>query len=630
MGVAAALVAVVVAAGTGATLWLPVRLRLEERLAVGAVLGIAGVSVCSFAYFEVAGMGADTLAFGITIPGAVGASGVLAHRVRLAADARSAWSRLRLPARHAASLRPLLVFSVACGAVATRILALAYQRTDRGISAGHLATWADWAAHLAYSGSFAYGDNRSLEQPLAAGAPFKYHFFANYVGALLTPTGLELTRALVLSSWLLAVTLPVLMWCAVVRLVRSRAVAGVSVLLFTLTGGVGAWYFAMDVREQGWRIVTELPRSYARITEQHLWLDNTIAAALYAQRSTLLGLVFGFAALLLVLASRPAWSRAGFATAGTLVGLTGIGFVHMTVSALALGALAAIRDRRRAWWWFLAPAAVIGLPLVAAIQPDRSSLRWHVGWMAPAADQTWIVFWLRNAGLLLPLFLAIAVLGGVPRRVRVLTAPLWLWFVVPNVVAFHPWDWNNMKFFLFWQCAGSIAVAALLVGAVRRAAAGGFARISLAGAAVATFASLTVTGALDTLRATQRSSAIPWVDAEDVAAATWLREHAVPGERLVYGATNVSAVAAMSGVPAVSGYPGWTADLALDDWDERWAASRAILRGEPDAEQLVARYDVDYVVIGPRERDDVGASDAYWSQHATLVFELGAFRIYRI
>ena len=123
---------------------------------------------------------------------------------------------------------------------------------------------------------------------------------------------------------------------------------------------------------------------------------------------------------------------------------------------------ALLADRRRTWLWFIVPAAVIGLPLAWAISPETNSIRWLLGWMAPQSDQAWPWFWFRNVGLFLPLFAGLALLGGGPRRLRRLTTPLWLWFIVPNLIAFHPSEWNNTKYFLFWQIAGCLLIASWL------------------------------------------------------------------------------------------------------------------------------------------------------------------------
>lgn len=632
MMASSAVLIVIVVVGFGLTTWFAPRLRLEERIAVGAVVGVVTVAVATLLMFEMVGMGWVALGTGLAVPLVPAAAGIHRHHARLGGEARWTWRRLRRRARRAGSLRPLAVVSAASLAVTTRILSLAYQTTATGVSAGSLATWADWSAHLAYAGSFAYGDNRGLDLPIATGTGFRYHFLADFFGALFTVSRATLPQSMTLSVWVLAAALPVLLWCAVERLTASRLTAAFSLLLFVLSGGVGAFYFARDLSQKGRGILTSLPQTYARIPDQHLWVDNTISASLYAQRSTLLGWSVGLAVLVLLLASRPAWRRGGFAASGVLIGVLGLGHAHMLLTGLALGALALVADRKRTWWWFLIPAGVIGLPLAWAISPTKSSIRWLVGWMAGDSGQPWAWFWFRNVGLLLPLFAGLALLGGGLPRLRRLSLPLWLWFIVPNVIAFHPAEWNNTKYFLFWQFAGCVAVASWLSRAFRRSTGAAWGRtvttIVRVGALACVMAMISA-GGLDTVRAMQRSTAIPWVDAADLHAAAWLRTHSETDAVLVYGATNYSAVMSLSGRRVVTGYTGWTYDLGLADWAQRWSDSRLILQGADGVDAAVAKYGVDFVVIGPPERREFQASDDYWARHGEQVFAEGDYRIYR-
>ena len=402
----------------------------------------------------------------------------------------------------------------------------------------------------AYAGSFAYGDNRGLDLPTATGTGFRYHFLADFFGSIFTVTGSTLQQSMALSEWMLAAAFTPLMWCVVMRLTRSRLTAALAVLLLTLSGGVGLWYFAVDVRKGGWDVVTSLPQTYARMPDLHLWVDNTISASLYAQRSTLMGLCAGFAGVIVLLASRPRWSRRGFVAAGVILGVLGIAHAHTMLTGLALGTFALIADRRRTWWWFLIPTAVIGLPLAWAISPETNSMRWLLGWMAPQSNEAWPWFWLRNVGLLLPVFAGLALLGGGSRRLRRLSTPLWLWFIVPNIVAFHPSEWNNTKYFLFWQISGCVLVASWLsrpfsIAMTRRPALQrGVGRVL----AVTAFLTMISAGGLDTVRAMQRSTAIPWVDRDDLEAALWLRANSKPDAVLVYGVTGKASCCAKSAV----------------------------------------------------------------------------------
>ena len=68
-------------------------------------------------------------------------------------------------------------------------------------------------------------------------------------------------------------------------------------------------------------------------------------------------------------------------------------------------------------------------------------------------------------------------------------------------------------------------------------------------------------------------------------------------------------------------------DLGLD-WAGRRQASIDILSGAATADGLIEEYDVDYVVIGPREIA-LGASTDHWDRSGTLVYDFGHYRIYR-
>ena len=623
------LVAAIAGFGFGLTYWVPVRLRVEERVAIGVVLGVVSFCIITFAMFMVVGMNWLTVCVGVALTGLVAASGLYRAGGTPRTDLASGVARVRLPMRKASSLRPLVALTIAAGAVATRTLSLAYQATPSGINAGNLAIYGDWSAHLAYAGSFAYGENQALQTPLAAGSPLRYHFLADYFAAPLTVTGATLPQALALSAWLLAIAMTPLLLCAVQRLTGSRLTSALALLLFTLSGGIGVWYFVRDVGEQGWSAITTIPRTYARMPDEGIWLDNTISVSLYAQRSTLMGLSMGLSALIILLAARVRWVRSGFIVAGLLIGVTGIAHVHMLFSGLALGGLAWAFDRRREWGWFVVSAAAVGLPMAWAITPPTSQMRWLIGWIAAEEQQSWPLFWLRNAGIFLPLFLALAVSGVANKRLLRITTPLWFWFIAANLISFHPWSGNNAKFFLFWQLGGCVVIADVVRRVwLRRGPASS--RVVYRSLAVLAVSALVVTGGIDTVRGMQRTTSFPWVTADEVEVADWLRTHQRPGDVLVYGATNTSAVAALGGVPAVSGYPGWTSDLGLTDWYDRVLHSGAVLSGADQAEELIGAYGVVWVLIGPWERAEYAASDDFWAARGERVIQHGDYSLYRV
>src|SRR4029079_5737339 len=143
------------------------------------------------------------------------------------------------------------------------------------------------------------------------------------------------------------------------------------------------------------------------------------------------------------------------------------------------------------------------------------------------------------------------------------------------------------------------------------------ARTTLQALAVVAGLAMISAGGLHTVRAMERSTAIPWVHRDEVDAALWLRANSSPDDVLVYGTDNTSAIAALSGRRAVSGYPGWTYDLGLPDWALRWSETGQILSGGPESTADVDKYGVDYVVMGPIERREFKGSDSYWMANGT-------------
>src|SRR5437879_11220910 len=86
-------------------------------------------------------------------------------------------------------------------------------------------------------------------------------------------------------------------------------------------------------------------------------------------------------------------------------------------------------------------------------------------------------------------------------------SPMWLWFLVPNVIVLQPWVWDNTKFFVFWALLGSVVAAGVLAGMLTRGPA-------TAIVAVTVMVLLGLSGALDLARASDFSkSNVQFTDA---------------------------------------------------------------------------------------------------------------------
>ena len=56
-----------------------------------------------------------------------------------------------------------------------------------------------------------------------------------------------------------------------------------------------------------------------------------------------------------------------------------------------------------------------------------------------------------------------------------------------------------------------------------------------------------------------------------------------------------------------------------------------MLQGRPEAESLIRRYNVKYVVIGPQELvPPFSASEVYWQSNGVLVYSNAEYHVYKV
>ena len=269
-----------------------VNLRLEERVCFGVVIGSVMISIVGFAVASLVGatglMVLITVAFCVAIVSPL----VFLNRKTIKLELDSFLQRATYSWKNKDSPKPLLGILLISAIMAIRILQNAFGKTlDGGISAGHLSVYGDWSAHLSYVASFAYADNFSLNLPTAAGESFAYHFGVDWFSAMFIPLGLSLLGSLEVSTAVLAIAFPAVMFIVCERFCSNRAAAGVSVGVFLTAGGTGALYrfFIEDLPERGLSVLIDLPRSYSFDGFDRNWVDNPVTGFLYPQRPSLIG-----------------------------------------------------------------------------------------------------------------------------------------------------------------------------------------------------------------------------------------------------------------------------------------------------------------------------------------------------
>ena len=625
------------AAGFGVTYLSGVPLNLEERVVFGAVLGAMLVAATTFVpallWRDVT---PATVSLGLLGGLAVGAAGVYVGRKRIVgdwADARRRWP----------SSWPLLVVLVVCGAWTVHFLHQAYVYTPAGLFAGYVNIWGDWAAHLSFAGSFAYGHNFPPEYPVDPGHRLGYPFMIDFFAADLVPLGLSLTEALTATSAMLALALPGVIYLAALRFTGGRGASVIAVFVFLLSGGLGFVRLVSDIQAGGLAVLRHLPHEYTLNHIDLQWL-NPVLAYIVPQRSTLFGFTLALIVLVFIwIAVRENLGWPAYAFSGIVAGLMPVYHVHAYGTVVALAVFWALAKRRREWIAYFVPALLIGIPIVVWMLPPQNTSICdggpsiggyciQLGWLSPTDWQRYIWlfpfdfawFWIWNTSLLAPLMIAGHFLvRWFPTAFPRWFAPMWLWFVVPNVIVLQPWNWDNTKFFVFWALLGSVVVGGVVAGMLQRGRA-------LAIAAVAVLVLLCLSGFLDLYRASDFTvSSAEFTDAGGLKVAQWARQNTSPYAVFVVADDHNSPIPTLAGRRELVGYTAWLWTYGLGDYIQKGEDDKRILDGDPTALDLVKRYGVDYVMIGPQEIP-LGASRAYWDAHGKVVYDDGEYVIYRV
>ena len=622
----ALLIVACIVTGFGLTYLSGVLFKLEERLAYGTVIGLMVTVLAAVPCGWVFGFGSTSVWVGAGLALAISAVGW--SRSTFGADWADFCGRLGRGWRDPGNPLPLFALLVPSWIVATRILTTAYTTNAEGdVFAGHLAVFSDWQAHLAYTSSFAEADNVWFDLTLASGNDLTYHVGINYLAAMFVPLGASLTSALTISSGVLAFAFPAIMYLVGMRLFSSRAVGLVATLLFTMFGGLGFARFAGDVADEGLDLIWDIPLTYTRDPSEGWWIENPVVGNLYPQRPTLFGFSITLIAIGVLWAARRNWSRRAFAFAGVLVGVAPFFHLFGFGTALVLGLIWALMDRRREWLWFVVPALVVALPFVIWMFPESSdSADWFFNWVGEVSDDNHLKFWAKNLGLFLPLVLIAQFWRkAVPRAIAIASLPIWLWFLVPNAIKPHPWEGNNTHYFVFVLLLGSYLVAAVLVALVR------WHHLVGGAAAVLMGFSLIATGAIDLWTAMDSTTGSNQVmTGSDQLVAEWAVEATPDDAVFVIGPTHRHPLPALAGRTVVTAFSGWVFDLGIPDWAERREDSRTILAGGDGFGALLDKYGVDYVVVGPYEVNDFGANPQFWAATGNPVYDFGGYAVYEI
>jgi hypothetical protein len=443
--------------------------------------------------------------------------------------------------------------------------------------------------------------------------------------------------ALTLHSFVFCILLLLGLYAFALRLTQDRDAAGVGTGLFLLGGSLGWLVIASDINKSKDILGTlqKQPWDQGIQNDYGFYWQNMFFALIEPQRGYLYGLPLALLILTLLLEGMERWEWKFFAAAG-LIGGT-LPFAHTsTLVALALiTPFVALLFRTKLRTWVRSWALFFGLWMVTALpqlylqqggqRGETTAIRWQVGWLTQDTHEPWLWFWGKNLGWFIPLLgIALASRNLLPEASRRLLWAFMPTFILCNLIVFRPWDWDNTKFFFYWFLAVCILVGMLLTKVWREHRSVAI-RTLLAGIV----ATMVLSGLLVNYQQLAGKDHNVLLSTEELHVAEQVRELTPVHATFAVSFQHNHPIPVMAGRRVVMSYTGWLFAFGVN-YQQRERDVRSIYALAPNTAQLLQKYNVDYIVIGPGEEQEFKPNLALFRSRYLRIISTANYEIFKV
>ena len=542
-----------------------------------------------------------------------------------------------------------------------------------GILTGGSNNLGDLPFHLGAIFSFTEGNNFPPDNPSYAFAKFSYPFIADLITASFVKFGANVRDAMLIQNVALAFSLLVVLERFTCKLTGSRLAGKIAPVLLFFSGGLGFLWFFKEYWEgtKGFfEFVGNLSRDYT-IGEQFRW-GNSLNTLFITQRSLLLGMP------LTIIILQKLWElfttentdkykektisdeqdKQGkktlttfhfplttFLFAGLLAGTLPLVHAHSLFVLFVVSAFLFFLslNRWREWITFAVGVLIVAIPELVWVMTGSAThltkfIDWHFGWDAQDTNVVW--FWLKNTGIFIPL-LILAFLLLLKSKKSVQTneenesgtntelfsirhlyfyLPFAFLFLLSNTIKLAPWEWDNIKVLIYWFVASTPFVAWILAWLWDK-------NIFLKFVAAACLPVLIFSGALDVSRVVSKAINYQVFDRDAIKIAEQIKQRTTPNALFLHAPTYNSAVV-LSGRRSLMRFNGHLGSYGID-YGERENDVKQIYAGGPATENLLNKYNIEYVLISPEETRTLQLNEGFFRKYP-LVAEYGQYRVYQI
>jgi hypothetical protein len=542
--------------------------------------------------------------------------------------------------------------------------------------AGHVNIWGDWAVHLTMTTAIAER-GLNITSPILVHAPFTYPFFINAVSALLIRLHIDLISAMIIPSLLFSIALVLTLLWSFKQFFKSWNISMLATTFFLLSGGLGFLYAGKTLLTSNNPVYELLNPSqrYTRIDQVGIKWINVIDSMIIPQRAFSPGFSIAVIALTLIYQW---WTKHKKNTwrvilAALLIGILPIIQTHAflavfiilcvwAVSAISVDVLfAKAKDHKTKfdlllktaksavpWIAIAAIVSIFAIPLLVQIGALRfnsssSAITTHsfsflIGWLANEYKQPWWFFALQNWGLvpivaLFGLFIHSFQFKSKSDRAKQFLAfvSFFVLFILANIILFQPFSWDNTKIFI-WAHFGFSGLAAYTIAhwhsktkKLPNTAKKRIGIFLLCGLVL----TLTASGALDAYRILRHQlDSYVFLSKDELALADWSKQNTDPHSIWLTGDQHNHWLFTMTGRQPVMAYRGWLWTHGYNYRPQESAVSKLYTQPQNNL-SLIKQYDIEYVVIGPHEKNVWKANEQAWSDLFPVVHQSSTTRIFR-
>ncbi len=505
-------------------------------------------------------------------------------------------------------------------------------RSD-GWYVGQVNLYGDLVFHLGFINKFLATNSVLVGNPIYASEKPDYPIFADFVTAQIARiAGVDF--ALFITTFTVGILTIYLMRNFILNFIKSDKIIFLALLIFFLNGGFGFYYFFQDLANSHrpfLDFITSLPHEYTDIKEKGYWWINVYLAYFLPQRTFLFAFPITIAILNLLYLGYRRSKTLLFVIAGLLCGTLPLVQAHSLFFIFAISLYFSIvtifsskfnKTVILNWLVFGVITALLAIPLFHAISSLSNPLKFvkiEPGW---TSQENLIWFWLKNLGIFAPVLIAALIWLFGKKHLFYLYIPFFLIFIISNIFVFQPWNFDNSKLLIYWYFASAVIVAYFLYDKLLSEP--GTKRIF----GIVIIFIMILSGSLDLFRTFTKVTSYQIFTNQDLAIAESVKLLTPKNSIFVTASSHNHPIPALTGRSTLVGFHGWLWSHGIP-YEERANDVGRIYLGGKSAEDLIKKYKVNYVTIGPHERQEFKINESYFNQFPQTSIA-GDWRLYDV